>query len=114
MATRKRANFTASSAAANQVVAGVASKQIRVFNYFIAADKESDIPAAGLDYTWQDDSGSTNIVQSLRTLQAGEGHHGFTELGRKQYIGETAIGDDLDILLGSAVAVHGWVEYEEV
>ena len=100
--TPKFATISASSSGNTTVVAAVTSKKIRVLGFGFQA-------AAAVDVKFRSATAG-DITGAMNAGGAGGGHaQGFSPVGHF----ETAAGEALQINLGSAVAVGGYVVYVE-
>jgi hypothetical protein len=94
-----RAKIDAASAGANAIVAAVSNKKIIPVHYFLVA-------AAAVTVKWQ--SGTTDLTGAMSINAAGNGFDpGVVTLGHF----ETARGSALNLNLGSAVQVSGYLTY---
>lgn len=104
-----RKDFRVNSASATQLVAGVASTDIRVWGWKIDTERESD---KSVTYQFQDDESTPVTIGPQQTLAKGESAHKITCKGA--HLGDTTSAADLDLLVGAAVPVQGYVLYELV
>lgn len=87
-----------------EVVAAVAGKKIRVVLYDFVVDDAVTVQ-------FQDDTGTPVVLVPAQSFAANSGKHSvFCEVGHF----ETGLGKALDIVLGGAVQVSGYVRYIEI
>ena len=97
----KRAVIDESTAAENQIVAGVANKILRVLEFDLVTNAANVV-------TWR--SNSTDITGPMPLGTNGRVGAEFAEEGHF----ETAAGEALNLNAGTATAHGGWVVYVEV
>jgi hypothetical protein len=108
--TIKRADYEhASTSGALLLVAGVATKKIRV----IGLDFHTDVVG---NMTVQDDNSSpVKLTGAMEFIAGGQWEYNpSVQYPGERYLGETTAGDDLDIDVETSGTHSGWVEYLEI
>lgn len=101
--TVKYAPVSASTSGNNTIVAAVAGKELRVLGFMLVA-------AGAVTVQWQSGAGGTALSGVMSLAANGAIDSGISEVG----IFETAVGALLNLSLGGAVSVGGYVIYVEV
>lgn len=102
--TPKFAKVAVSSSGANEIVAAVTSKKIRVLAWDVVAN-------AAVNFKWQSDGSPTDLTGLY--YMAGQGNGVARAFNPVGYF-ETVAGEALDLNLSGAVAVGGSIVYIEV
>lgn len=99
--------ISVSSSGANEIVAAVPGRRIRVLSYIIVAD-------AAVKVTWR--SGSTDLSGQMNLAAAGYGVSSSGSVSSMGYLAQfvTAPGEALNLNLSLAAAVGGHLTYEIV
>ena len=109
MAEHKRADFDiADASSATQLVAGVAGKQLTLYEFRCEAANESD---KAFTVNVQDDEATPIEIVPAQNLSTGAS--AIDIIARNGFIGQTTAAADLDIIASAANRIFGYVVYSE-